>query len=242
MAIINKENKQLLSRAGLDVFGLGRSLPDDLSFESPCGVQFAQIMPETQMGAFSYIVSGYLFGVQIGRYCSIAENVQIGRQNHPLTWLSTSPFLYENNNEIINVEQDACLIKERIQYTEPPTKLQRSTIGNDVWIGHGAIINAGVSLGNGVIVAAGSVVTRNAPAYTIVGGNPAKIIRYRFSAAIIAKLEALQWWRFSPAQIKGIAINNVQEAICKIEELETTVVPYEVETKTVQQVLAGNQT
>ncbi|HIG65439.1 MAG TPA: CatB-related O-acetyltransferase [Methyloprofundus sp.] len=241
MAIINKKNKQLLSHAGLDVFGLGRSLPDDFSFESPCGVQFAQIMPETQMGAFSYIVSGYLFGVQIGRYCSIAEDVQIGRQNHPLTWLTTSPFFYENNKDIVNVERDACLIKERMQYTEPPTRLRCSMIGNDVWIGHGAIINAGVSLGNGVIVAAGSVVTKNAPAYSIVGGNPAQVIRYRFAADIIAKLEWLQWWRYSPVQIKGIPMNDVQVAICELGQLAASEEPYKVEWQTIKQVLAQQE-
>lgn len=238
MAIINKESRQRLSQAGLEVLGAARSLPGDFCFESPSSVQFAQVMPETQMGAFSYIVSGYLFGVEIGRYCSIAENVQIGRQNHPLTWLSTSPFLYENNKDIIKVEDDSCLIKERQQYAEPPTKLRRSKIGNDVWIGHGAVINAGVSLGNGVIVAAGAVVTRNAPAYTIVGGNPAHIIRHRFSAAVIAKLEAIQWWRFSPAQIQGIPINDIHEAISRIEVLAGTEAPYETEMKTVKQVLA----
>ena len=240
MAIINNETKQKLSLAGLGVIGGGRSLSDDFCFESPSAVQFAQIMPETKLGAFSYVVSGYLFGVEIGRYCSIAENVQIGRQNHPLNWLSTSPFLYEDNTDIITVEDDSCLIKERMQYTEPPTKLKHSKIGNDVWIGHGAIINAGVSLGNGVIVAAGSVVTKNAPAYTIVGGNPAHIIRYRFSVAIIAKLESLQWWRYSPAQIKGIPINEVAEAMGRIESLAATEEPYEVEMKTIQQVLAGD--
>lgn len=241
MALIKKEGRQKLREAGLGITGVRRSLPNDLSFEAPSAVQFTQVLPETQIGAFSYIVSGYLFGVEIGRYCSIAENVQIGRQNHPLTWLSTSPFLYENNTDIIDVKDDSCLIKEQMQYAEPPTKLQRSIIGNDVWIGHGAVINAGVSLGNGVAVAAGSVVTRNAPAYTIVGGNPAKIIRYRFSEAIIAKLETLQWWRFSPAQIKGIPINDVQEAISRIEQLAATEAPYEIEMKTVQQVLTGNE-
>jgi acetyltransferase-like isoleucine patch superfamily enzyme len=76
-------------------------------------------------------------------------------------------------------------------------------IGNDVWVGAGAIILSGVSIGDGAIVAAGAVVTKDVPPYAIVGGNPAKLIRYRFSEDQIAKLLSISWWNWSEDKIKA---------------------------------------
>jgi hypothetical protein len=76
-------------------------------------------------------------------------------------------------------------------------------IGNDVWVGAGAIILSGVKIGDGAIVAAGAVVTKDVPPYSIVGGNPAKLIRYRFSEDQIAKLLSIRWWNWSEDRIRA---------------------------------------
>ncbi|SFO69051.1 transferase hexapeptide (six repeat-containing protein) [Mesorhizobium sp. NFR06] len=78
-------------------------------------------------------------------------------------------------------------------------------VGNDVWIGHGAIILPGVQIGDGAVVGAGAVVTRNVPSYAIVGGSPARLIRYRFPEEIISKLLAIQWWHWNDDKIKDEA-------------------------------------
>ncbi|TGS10556.1 CatB-related O-acetyltransferase [Mesorhizobium sp. M2E.F.Ca.ET.209.01.1.1] len=76
------------------------------------------------------------------------------------------------------------------------------TVGNDVWIGHGAMILPGVEIGDGAVIGAGAVVTKNVPPYAIVGGSPARLIRYRFSQDIVVKLLAIQWWRWDDDKVK----------------------------------------
>lgn len=75
-------------------------------------------------------------------------------------------------------------------------------IGNDVWIGHGAIILPGVAIGDGAVVGAGAVVTKDVPPYAIVGGSPARLIRYRFSQDVISKLLAIRWWEWDDDKVK----------------------------------------
>jgi chloramphenicol O-acetyltransferase type B len=228
MIHITPEKLTILKNHGLDFYVPDRPIAGDFSFEPPCSIKFTTIEQACSMGAFSYIVSGFLCGVNIGRYCSIGENVQIGRQNHPVAWLSTSPFLYLNNKDILGVDShfDLCLMNEPANLSAPPTSLRTTTIKNDVWIGHGAIINAGVTINNGAVVAAGSVVTRDVPPYAIVGGNPAQIIRYRFPEQTIAVLEHLQWWRFSPKQIAGWPINDIEQLINRLKASKDSLPAY----------------
>ena len=76
-----------------------------------------------------------------------------------------------------------------------------TVVGHDVWFGYGAMIMPGVRIGNGAIIASGSVVTKDVPAYAVVGGNPAKVIRTRFDDATVARLEAVAWWDWDAAKI-----------------------------------------
>lgn len=125
--------------------------------------------------------------ITIGRYCQIGADVAIHTTNHPITFLST----YINKNLF---EGDIATLKQT----------KEVVIGNDVWIGHGAIILGGLTIGNGAIIAAGSVVTKSVEPYAIVAGNPAKMIRKRFSDTIISEVEALQWWLKSPEELQAI--------------------------------------
>lgn len=220
MIITTAENLTALKKHGLDFYGINRPISANFSFEAPCSLKFAQIEQGGSLGAFSYIVSGYICSTDIGRYCSFGEGVQIGRQNHPIQWLSTSPFLYINNKNILNI--DAAFDKNLIEtplHTKPPIQLKTTQIKNDVWIGHGAMINAGICIENGAIIAAGSVVTKDVPAYAIVGGNPAKLIRYRFPDEIITQLLEIQWWQYSPEQLKDLPLHDVPQLLKNISSL-----------------------
>jgi len=134
----------------------------------------------------------------IGRFCSIAAEVRfiMNGGSHPLTWMTTYPF------PVFGHGWEAAM---------PAAWPNRgdTVVGNDVWIGYGAIIMPGVSIGDGAIVATASVVTKDVPPYAIAGGNPATVMRYRFDESTVARLRALRWWDWDAARIT----RNVR-AIC----------------------------
>jgi virginiamycin A acetyltransferase len=116
---------------------------------------------------------------EIGKFCSIASFCSIGVDNHPTDWISTSPLLKGAIKSRSNGFID---------------QIERPIIGNDVWIGAHSVILKGVHIGDGAIVAAGAVVTKDVPSYAIVGGVPAKVIKFRLEQDTINKLTALEWW------------------------------------------------
>lgn len=145
----------------------------------------------TNIGRYTYIGRNTLIqNTEIGGFCSISESCNIGMPSHPLDFVSTSPVFLEGGN---------CLKTHFANF--PYNPCPKTKIGNDVWIGAGAKIKSGLSVGNGAVIAAGAVVTRDVPDYAIVGGVPAKIIRYRFDNDIIEKLQSSQWWNLNDAQI-----------------------------------------
>lgn len=128
----------------------------------------------------------------IGKFCAIAKGVQfiMNGANHKLSGFSTFPFyIFGNGWE-----------KAMPQPEDLPFKGD-TIIGNDVWIGYKALIMPGVKIGNGAIISSQSVVTSDVPAYTIVGGNPAKVIKKRFSDEIVCELEKLAWWDWPVEEI-----------------------------------------
>ncbi|MBR3525825.1 MAG: CatB-related O-acetyltransferase [Lachnospiraceae bacterium] len=154
------------------------------------------------MGRASFISPGSkLEYCRIGRYCSIGADVHVVRGQHPSRdWVSTSPCFYSllNQSGFSYAEQQ---LFEEFRWLDEGKKYCVE-IGNDVWIGSHALIMEGVRIGNGAIIAAGAVVVKDVPDYAIVGGNPAKLIRYRFGEEEIAYLKELRWWDKDPALIK----------------------------------------
>ena len=160
-----------------------------------------------KIGAFSYIVQGsYLPNSIIGRYCSIATNVRIMSEGHPINRVTTSTLTYGNNiSRIIKENFDVDIIQDfNIPVSQP------TVIGNDVWIGESAVLKRGVKIGSGSIIAGYSVVTKDVPPYAIVGGNPAKLIRYRFDETTCMLLLKSKWWNYSPKAFKENNLSNVK--------------------------------
>lgn len=128
----------------------------------------------------------------IGRFCAIGRGVKfiMNGANHKLDGISTYPFFIFRSGWESAAPQPG----------ELPYKGD-TVIGNDVWLGYDALVMPGVTIGNGAVIAARSVVTSDVPAYAVVGGNPAKVIRMRFDEGTVAKLEEIAWWDWPVAKI-----------------------------------------
>lgn len=145
--------------------------------------------------------------LEVGKFCSIADNVKILMGgNHRIDWLSTYPF---------NVLNEKFPLGNRVK--GHPISKGDIKIGNDVWIGNDVIILSGVTIGDGVVVAAGSIVTKSIAPYCIVGGNPARMIKQRFSDDEIVELLKIRWWEWPVEKINEniplICSENIQTFI-----------------------------
>jgi acetyltransferase-like isoleucine patch superfamily enzyme len=153
------------------------------------------------MGAFTYSQSAFakVVAVIIGRYCSIAKGLTIQGTNHPIHRFTTSPVTYDN--QIVIVKQSLAAHSESGYHTVTNPKDDVNylpiTIGNDVWIGENVTVVRGVTIGDGAIVGSNALVSKDVPPYAIVGGIPAKLIKYRFNAVAIDALCQLKWWNYA---------------------------------------------
>ena len=170
----------------------------------------------SSVGDFSYIGSNcIIISTSIGKYCSISGNCIIGPAEHPMDWAATSPVFLDGAN----------MLKENFHYHHY-TCYSITHIGNDVWIGEGAYIKGGCRIGDGAVIAAKAVVTKDVEPYAIVAGVPAKLLRRRFDDKIVNKLSELKWWNLNEKLIKerlASVVNDVEkfvEVLQKIRQQE----------------------
>lgn len=162
-------------------------LEDNIIINSRC------FLSKVSMGKFSYIAErSYLQRVHVGRFCSIGPYLMSGFGEHPTDFISTNPVFFST------FKQCGVSFSDRNYFDE----LEEIHIGHDVWIGARVFIRNGVKIGHGAIIAAGAVVVKDVPDYAIVGGVPAKIIRYRFPKQAIEQLLELQWWNWSETRLR----------------------------------------
>ena len=164
-----------------------------------------------EMGYASYIGKGSVLAhAKIGRFCSIGENVKLIRATHPTErFASTHPAFYSTSTVSSFVKENKF---EEIIRNDEGVSL---TIGNDVWIGNEVLLRGGIRIGDGAVIAMGAVVTKDVPPYAVVGGVPARIIRYRFPEDVREKLIASQWWDRDIAWIQSHAelFSNVEDLL-----------------------------
>lgn len=183
--IFNRPQK----KGNVTFFGFSRGL-QNVTFEGKNAVpDRCNFSGEIKIGYATTLGYNNLIGgkVTIGKYCQIGADVAMHATNHPIHHLST----YINSN----------LFQGELKKFKDEKEIY---IGNDVWVGHSVIIVGNVNIGNGAILAAGSVVTKDVQPYSIVAGVPAKEINKRFSETIIHEIEVLQWWNKSEAELEKI--------------------------------------
>lgn len=184
-----------------------RLSPDTPFIHDDCSITESRFGAYTEIGKGSRVAyatfSDYSYcdrycdiaNTEIGKFANIASFVRIGATDHPLHTAACHHFLYRSAEYWEDAETDADFFARR--------RARRAKIGHDTWIGHAAMIKPEVTLGDGAVVAAGAVVTKDVAPYTIVAGTPARVLRERQPPEIAARLIALAWWDWSHEALRA---------------------------------------
>ena len=167
----------------------------DCTLGAYCEVGARTLLLEVSMGDYSYVVNdSQITYTTIGKFCSIAAVTRINPGNHPMHRATQAHFTYRSSAYFDGETDDEAFFDWR--------RAHHVRIGHDVWIGHGAIVLPGRKIGDGVVIAAGAIVTKDVAPYTIVAGNPARLVRPRFPNHIAMRLERLAWWHWSHESLR----------------------------------------
>lgn len=167
----------------------------DSTFGAYCAVGNGSRIQHSSFGDYAYCDrNSDIANASIGKFANIASATRIGATDHPLDTAACHHFLYRSDEYWDDAGRDDAFFAHR--------RSRRARLGNDTWIGHGAMIKPEVTLGHGAVVASGAIVTRDVAPYTIVAGTPAKVLRLRQPEPIAERLIALAWWDWSHAALR----------------------------------------
>ncbi len=241
---ITRANKKRIKNAlGVD-FQVGKSKIGygDLKLYPPCDIPVsADLQSSFEVGAFSTLspsvdIGRLMHNVTFGRYCSIAAGTWMSPHEHPVQWLTTNPMVYADGMfSFWRQGRSACKAATR-KNTGAAMPIK---IGNDVWIGSCAFLRGGVTIGDGAVIGTHAVVTKDVPPFAIVGGAPARVIRYRFDEETIHELMELKWWDYDLAEFGELDWSDIKGCIAKIRELKESgkIKPYVVRPVTVDDLI-----
>ena len=187
-----------------------------------CEVGARTILLDVEMGDYSYVVNdAQITYTTIGKFCSIAAMTRINPGNHPMHRATQAHFTYRASAYFPGEADEVEFFAWRKSF--------RVHIGHDVWIGHGAIVLPGRNIGTGAVIAAGAIVTKDVPAYTIVGGNPARPIKRRFPDSVADRLARLAWWDWDHEMLRAALPDfrklSIEDFLAKYEAVSSSDTP-----------------
>jgi acetyltransferase-like isoleucine patch superfamily enzyme len=179
-----------------------------------------------ELGYMSYSNSNLPVDIKVGRYCSIAAGVTFISYNHPWKCLSTSIFSHDVNTDLtVRAMKDFLPTDAKFGFVMRDQKDQ-VVIEHDVWVGQNSSLAAGIRLGTGCIVAANSVVTKDVAPYAIVGGNPAKTIKFRFTDKTIDQLLESKWWEYNFTDFVNLDISTPENFLDGFNKIKSDIMPF----------------
>lgn len=183
----------------------------DMRIEPYSHILAGHVLP-LRFGAFSYSHSALALHAEIGRYCSFGADIAWMKGNHPMEWVTTSPFAYDvvPLSGVQAFFADAGATYRHRDLIAPEFRVD---IGHDVWIGDGAMLGTRLKIGHGAVIGARSLVLKDVPAYAVVAGSPARILRYRFPEPLIERLLALEWWRYAPDVLQAVDMTDPERFV-----------------------------
>ena len=197
----------------------GSCVVSNVKFGKCVGLYNATIS-NSSIGDYSYLAKdAFVNHAEVGKYCSIGPGVKIGLGQHPTRdFISTHPVFYSSKSFTGSNKYEFQLFEEFVT----------TRLGHDVWIGANAIVKDGISIGNGVVIAAGAVVTKDIPDYAIAAGVPARVLKYRFTKEIIQDLLNLKWWDYSVLKTEDVEnvftnVENIDLLRLSIDKLEKSI-------------------
>ena len=160
-----------------------------------CEVGARTRVAESSFGDYSYVANDSdIHYATLGKFCSVAAHTRLNPGNHPLDRVALNHFTYRSSAYGLGPDEPAFFDWRRASPV---------TLGHDVWIGHGAVVLPGVNVGTGAAVGAGTVVTKDVAPFAVVVGNPARVVRLRFSEAVIATLLRVAWWDWPHERLRA---------------------------------------
>lgn len=177
-----------------------------------------QVGPDVIVGKyFGMNESCFVARAVVGAYCAFGARTSINPFNHPVDWLSINEFQYHPASFDWVPEYNDF---QRLERT--PDMFKQVVIGNDVWSGHNVNIMPGVNVGDGAVIAAGAVVTKDVPPYAIVAGVPATVKRFRFPEKTVERLLRLKWWDLELSDLSGLPFRDIEQCLSRLEDIKAS--------------------